>query len=305
MQLRLVKLGHVIDDLEGHFGPSTARSIGRFQGLRGLRVTATVDRATWDSIVEASYRLGDRLLYLKSPMTRGDDVAELQARLGSIGFDPGRVDGIFGERTSAALKDFQENVDLPTDGICGKETITELLRVFGRSPEHVHGVRERESLRNLSKTIGDTAIAISHFGDLEPAAETISQRLKQQNVHVHVISDPDPSIVVPLVNRLAVDLTLHLEMGQPDSFIAYYSGYSYVSPRGKTLSQLLATEIEKKAQIRDLEQVGLAIQILRETKMPTVIISFKSPTIWVKEAPHIADAVVGAVNHYVNWVEIA
>ena len=41
---------------------------------------------------------------------RGDDVAALQARLTEMGFDCGRVDGIYGPRTEAAVKEFQKSV---------------------------------------------------------------------------------------------------------------------------------------------------------------------------------------------------
>ena len=43
-------------------------------------------------------------------MLRGDDVAELQQDLGALGFDAGRVDGIFGPRTKDALEQFQRNI---------------------------------------------------------------------------------------------------------------------------------------------------------------------------------------------------
>ena len=46
-------------------------------------------------------------------MQRGDDVADLQQRLSTLGFDTGRVDGIFGDRTSRALAEFQRNAGLP------------------------------------------------------------------------------------------------------------------------------------------------------------------------------------------------
>ena len=52
-------------------------------------------------------------------MLRGDDVAELQQRLSAFGFDTGRVDGIFGDMTSAALGEFQRNAGVPVDGIAG------------------------------------------------------------------------------------------------------------------------------------------------------------------------------------------
>jgi N-acetylmuramoyl-L-alanine amidase len=43
---------------------------------------------------------------------RGDDVAALQSRLTEMGFDCGRVDGIYGELTSGAVKEFQKSVGI-------------------------------------------------------------------------------------------------------------------------------------------------------------------------------------------------
>lgn len=52
----------------------------------------------------------------------GDDVAKLQKRLAAAGFDPGAADGIFGTKTEAALKSFQESVGIDADGIAGPAT---------------------------------------------------------------------------------------------------------------------------------------------------------------------------------------
>ena len=75
-----------------------------FQDARGLRVDGICGPETWGALVESGYRLGDRLLYLRRPMLRGDDVAELQRRLNGLGFDAGREDGILGPETEAALR---------------------------------------------------------------------------------------------------------------------------------------------------------------------------------------------------------
>ena len=103
-----------------------------FQSQRGLRADGVCGQQTWSSLVEAGFRLGDRLLYRRSPMLQGDDIAEVQRRLSGLGFDPGGVDGIFGESTHVALSEFQRNVGLATDGICGPRTLSELTRVAPR-----------------------------------------------------------------------------------------------------------------------------------------------------------------------------
>ena len=84
-------------DQPGAFGEPTEAAVRGFQERRGLRVDGICGPQTWASLVEAGFRPGDRLLYYTSPMLRGDDVAELQRRLSALGFDAGRVDGIFGE----------------------------------------------------------------------------------------------------------------------------------------------------------------------------------------------------------------
>src|SRR5690606_15025741 len=65
------------------FTDATRAALEAFQRNRGLEPTGCCDAQTWQVLVEAGYRLGDRHLYLQAPMLRGDDVAELQLRLGS------------------------------------------------------------------------------------------------------------------------------------------------------------------------------------------------------------------------------
>ena len=108
----------------------SADRIRSFQQERGLTVTGELNDATRQALEEARWKLGDRSLYLQpSPMMRGDDVAALQSRLTEMGFNCGRVDGIFGEMTEVAVKDFQKSVGASVDGKCGPATLTALIRL--------------------------------------------------------------------------------------------------------------------------------------------------------------------------------
>lgn len=60
------------------------------------------------------------------PGHRGDQVADLQARLLRLGFDPGPADGVFGPLTEAAVADFQTQFELAVDGIAGPQTLETL-----------------------------------------------------------------------------------------------------------------------------------------------------------------------------------
>ncbi len=59
-----------------------------------------------------------RLLYLKNPYLRGDDVKDVQEALIRHGYDL-TADGIFGRYTEKALKEFQDDRQLRVDGIVG------------------------------------------------------------------------------------------------------------------------------------------------------------------------------------------
>jgi 3D (Asp-Asp-Asp) domain-containing protein len=59
---------------------------------------------------------------------RGDDVQVLQRLLTDAGFYDGDIDGIFGNMTANAVKDFQSMNNLPADGVAGNQTFSYLQR---------------------------------------------------------------------------------------------------------------------------------------------------------------------------------
>ncbi|HAA63726.1 MAG TPA: peptidoglycan-binding protein LysM, partial [Thermoanaerobacter sp.] len=63
---------------------------------------------------------------------KGPFVVNLQARLKSLGFDPGPIDGIFGRKTEEAVKAYQQSRGLPVTGIVDNVTWNALL--FGTPP---------------------------------------------------------------------------------------------------------------------------------------------------------------------------
>ncbi|MEY4206823.1 MAG: hypothetical protein RL255_660 [Actinomycetota bacterium] len=80
------------------FDNSVEAAVRGFQQDRGLSISGIVDAQTEKVLEEARWKLGDRSLRLQQPNMRGDDVATLQSRLIDMGFNPGRVDGIFGAK---------------------------------------------------------------------------------------------------------------------------------------------------------------------------------------------------------------
>lgn len=136
--------------------------IRSFQQERGLHVTGLLNDVTLRAFEEARWKLGDRSLYLQqSPLMHGDDIAALQVRLTEMGFHCGRVDGIFGEMTESAVKEFQKSVGVVVDGKCGPATIIALLRltkiVSGGAPA---ALRESAVQKNRGPALANKVIVI-------------------------------------------------------------------------------------------------------------------------------------------------
>ena len=54
---------------------------------------------------------------------------ELQAWLNDNGYNAGKVDGIYGPETTQAVRNFQSDAGIKTDGDAGKETIRTIIRI--------------------------------------------------------------------------------------------------------------------------------------------------------------------------------
>src|SRR6187399_1483428 len=63
-----------------------------------------------------------RDLHPASPPMAGPDVLALQQRLTALGYAPGRLDGVYGSATIAALRSFQRECALAADGVVGPAT---------------------------------------------------------------------------------------------------------------------------------------------------------------------------------------
>jgi len=109
--------------VDGVFLGQTREAVIAFQHEHGLSEDGIVGPETWAALVDATFVLGDRMLYLRLPYFHGNDVRVLQGALNSLGFSCGPVDGIFGSFTERAVREFQRNIGQRHDGIVGPETV--------------------------------------------------------------------------------------------------------------------------------------------------------------------------------------
>ncbi len=303
LQQRLIEAGYALpkDELaESFFGEETQLVVRRFQVSRRLKEDGIVGYQTLSAIVEAGFQLGDRLLYLHVPMLRGDDIADLQLQLNSLGFDAGQVDGIFGPDTSKALIEFQRNIGLTADGISGLETVQEIRQLAGRSTglTPVAQVRELEKLRNSRSNLEGRRIAIGHFGDCGALATALIRLLRKRGANVAALDHPDESKQAEISNRFDAEMYIGLKVENDScSTISYFETTGFHSEGGirlatRCVDSLIENEISSQVS-------GMTLPVLRRTKMPAILCSLAPPSIVVQSTAEISIALSNAI---ISWI---
>lgn len=244
IQQRLHLVGFLEEsDVDGVFGERTAEAVREFCRKRGCGPEGgsgslgQVDSKVWSLLVDATYSLGDRTLHLRMPYFHGHDVLQLQQALGALGFFCGTEDGVFGAHTEDALRKFQMNLGIPSDGIAGAYTYAELHNLqhswVGKGAHHKVGplgfaraadVLESNSLclfgtdeftRSVASRMSNLALATSPSSKIV-SAEMLSVEPGEDMLLVQIATDSGndstPTVVYvdddTLANRLegAVDI---------------------------------------------------------------------------------------------------
>ena len=250
------------------YGDETVALVESFQRAKGLAITGVVDETTWNRLVEAGWRLGERLLFLAHPNLRGDDVAELQVRLAQLGFNPGRIDGIFGPLLDEALSDFQRNCGLEVNATLTRRTLLELTRVTpSTSTSSRHLVNEARDVAGFVEEASGP-IVLCGTSTLRQLLEDSLRRQrkvisfeKASTLDVASFANENQAIVVLSIDHVHASEGLRLH---------YWASYRSHSRRGEMLASAIASALSKSHAASRVEIAGMALPILRETKMTTL-----------------------------------
>lgn len=301
IQRRLKKLGYDIDEPEGAFGAATDTCVKQFQQNRGLLVDGIVGEETWQDLVEASYALGSRTIYLRNPYLQGDDVKTVQLWLRTVGFNPGPIDGCYGPQSQRALKQFQCDVGLNNDGIISTETIEAFINLRTTLeinaqvdfPKHITdpqsslaAIEEQKILLDFGHGGNDKGATGPCGLDEAAVCEDIGLRVgnlfKILGTEVIYTRGPEQGKTtarrIDLINDTEAPLVISIHMNHSTNSKAegsscyYFASGNFSSTEGKKLANYLHHEQVSALGLKDCRVHGKNFNILRLTKIPALII---------------------------------
>jgi peptidoglycan hydrolase-like protein with peptidoglycan-binding domain len=134
LQRALKDLGVYSGSISGTFDTATRKAVIAAQKQFGIAQDGVVGPVTLRHLDLTTYSVpvdslgggsssgsGSTVRSLQKGM-QGSDVRTLQSRLKALGYDPGPVDGVFGDLTLSAVLKYQKNTGLLQDGIVGPAT---------------------------------------------------------------------------------------------------------------------------------------------------------------------------------------
>ena len=267
------------------FTETVESAVKEFQQSRGLTVSGVVDSITLRALDEARWKLGDRVLSLTSPAMRGDDVAALQSQLSEMGFNCGRVDGIFESDTESAVMEFQKSVGVKVDGRCGPATILSMMRlkkiVSGGTPI---ALRDATNRAQKGPSLSGKVIVIdpSDSPELFDLTQRLEGRLIALGVNVFITrtnsSSPSESERIERANSANADLVISLHLDRyinekAHGVATYFYGsdsHGVHSIVGERFATLVQREICARTDLLNCRTHAKTWDLLRLTKSPTV-----------------------------------
>ena len=282
------------------FDENLTNAIKAFQQERGLTATGLINEITQRTLEEARWRLGDRVLSLQlKSLMRGDDVSSLQERLIQMGFNCGKVDGVYGVNTESAVREFQKSVGILSDGRCGPATLISLMRlvktVSGGAPSALresvkHSVRS-PALANKVIVIdpswggeftGESANGVVESEIVFDLAQRLEGRLIALGVNVVLTRSANNSPLekdrIKVANTVSADLVIALKVDsykneKANGVATYFYGRDDKGVRsvvGERFANLIQREICARTDLLNCHTHAKSWDLLRLTTAPTV-----------------------------------
>jgi N-acetylmuramoyl-L-alanine amidase len=140
-------------------------------------------------------------------------------------------------------------------------------------------------------------VVIGEEGGLHALAHAVAGRLRAAGALATVTLQPDGSEQAAEANAVTADayVGLRLDPAEKTSVTAYFAGHRTESPGGRRLAELLQAAIPTVLGVEDGGTRGMALPVLRETRMPAVICEMGPATAVVERTGELGRAVAAAL----------
>ncbi len=218
-------------------------------------------------------------------------------RLAQLGFNPGRIDGIFGRLLEDALVDFQRNCAIDPSGTLTREALVELLRVTSHGASRSLVTEARDVAGFDDEPTGPVVVC----GESPLAALLARDALDTMRVTLLSNSSADEVAAFANANGAAAVISVQTLKQVDGVHLHYWASYRSHSRRGEQLASAIAAALSQSQQLPRVEVTGMALPILRETKMTTLHIEHAADSQGaLEELALVITKVIGEVIHRQN-----
>ncbi|MEO0648596.1 MAG: peptidoglycan-binding protein, partial [Cyanobacteria bacterium J06650_10] len=156
LQATLKLLGFYQGSVDGNYNAPTQAAVTRFQIAAGLPADGITGPSTWRRLLPAPSDISETAVVppvapaepvantpapaepptqpqgppILRPEVEGSAVSQLQRELQQLGYYDGEIDGIYGDLTQSAVKEFQADKGLEVDAVVGPSTWEALTRAL-------------------------------------------------------------------------------------------------------------------------------------------------------------------------------
>lgn len=175
VQKHLKAAGFDPQHTDGVFDERTKGALMAFQRRAGLEPSGRVDPRTWKHL-KTSFILSS---HAASPaQARGEHSAEVkqsEALLKKLGFNPGKVDGVFDARTEAAVKAYEKKHHLAQDGKISARQLAQMKKVASTTG----GITVTNEMRRLAANGRAVALSMGGYSGLGLCATGVSRAIER------------------------------------------------------------------------------------------------------------------------------
>ncbi|MHB1394445.1 MAG: peptidoglycan-binding domain-containing protein [Clostridia bacterium] len=138
LQAQLKKLGYFGGKTTGYFGSETKAAVKKFQAKKGISTTGTVGPQTTKALYGSGTSSRNSISKVQSAAAK-ETLKKAQTILKKMGVYKGKIDGLYGKLTTAAVKEFQKKYGMKSTGVIEKETETKILSHYATAAASSRG----------------------------------------------------------------------------------------------------------------------------------------------------------------------